>query len=121
MIVVGAHRREVPHGARAPVFPLLRVKAAAVDAGDPRLPEDIDVLELVHGSIRGAVPAAVFPGRVLGPDSAVVEVEPGLAAPLFDQAADQFHASLGGVLAAADVVVLEPPIDGLLAAAQIGG
>src|SRR3990172_3304911 len=64
---VGTNRREVPYAARSPFAPLLLSQPPPVNLSDARLPEYIDVFELINGSIREAVPSAIGPARVFSP------------------------------------------------------
>src|SRR5262249_36695744 len=116
--VVGPHGRDVPHSPRAPLRPLVFLKALAVHLGDARLPEEVEVLELIDGAVGVRVPARVLPRRVFHPNATVVQVQARVVGRALQEAAHQLHARLRGVFAAADVVVLGAAVDRLLAHPQ---
>src|SRR3989338_9633086 len=100
---VGTNRREVPYAARSPFAPLLLSQPPPVNLSDARLPEYIDVFELINGSIREAVPSAIGPARVFYPHAPVIHEESSLDRPLINEATHQLYTGLGTVFTTPDV------------------
>ena len=116
--VVASHGGYLPNSARTPIGPFVGTQAVAVVLGYAWLPEDINMFKLVHRAIGVGMPSAVSPARVFVPNPLVVEIEPRLFSPLHHQASSELDLGRCSVLAASDIVVFQPTLDSLLAAAQ---
>ena len=65
------------------------------------------------------MPARIFPGGVLDPHPAVIEIKTRLCRRVFNHAADQKHPGLRLTLSASDVIAIEPAVYRLLAASKV--